>query len=155
MGGNAPCTLKPLHMRYARHIDRQRKWSGHLWQGRVLYTPLDEAYLWFCVRYVEHNPVRAGILARAQEYPWSSAAAHCGLLDDILTAKDSVHWKMFETVADWAEWPAEGVDEEHLGIVRRNIQKNLPRGSDRFIGELEPLAMRVSRLRSVGRPNNR
>lgn len=44
---------KPLHMRYAQHINRKRQWSGHLWQGRFFSSPLDEAYLWFCVRYVE------------------------------------------------------------------------------------------------------
>jgi len=144
--------LKPLHMRYAQHINRQRKWSGHLWQGRFFSSPLDEAYLWFCVRYVERNPVRAGIVGRAKEYPWSSAAGHCGLREDVLTVKDSVHWKLFEGVADWAGWLAEGDDGERLGIVRRNIQKNLPCGSDRFIEELEQRAGRVLRFRPVGRP---
>jgi len=36
------CALKPLHMRYAQYINRQRKWSGHLWQGRFFSSPLDE-----------------------------------------------------------------------------------------------------------------
>jgi len=55
----------------------------------------------------------------------------------VLTAKDSVHWKVFEGVTDWAERLAEGEDEERLGIVRRNIQKNLPCGLDGFIEKLE------------------
>ena len=121
--------LKPLHMRYAQHINRQRKWSGHVWQGRFFSSPLDEAYLWFCVRYVERNPVRAGMVGRAEDYPWSSAADHCGLRRDELTEKDSVHWKMFEGITDWAGWLAEGDDTERLESVRRNIQKNLPCGS--------------------------
>jgi putative transposase len=131
--------LKPLHMRYAQYINRRRKWSGHLWQGRFFSSPLDEAYLWFCVRYVERNPVRAGMVVRAEDYPWSSAAGHCGLREDSLAMKNSIHWKMFEDITDWAGWLAEGDDEERLGIVRRNIQKNLPCGSDRFIEGLEQL----------------
>jgi putative transposase len=144
--------LKPLHMRYAQHINRKRQWSGHLWQGRFFSSPLDEAYLWFCVRYVERNPVRAGMVEQAEDYPWSSAAGHCGLRQDVLTVKGSVHWEMFEGVMDWSRWLAEGDDDERLGIVRRNIQKNLPCGSDTFIQQLEQVAGQVLRFRPVGRP---
>ena len=42
--------FKPLHMRYAQEINRSHGWSGHLWQGRFFSNPLDEVYLWFCVR---------------------------------------------------------------------------------------------------------
>jgi len=50
--------LKPLHMRYAQRINRERSWKGHLWQGRFFSSALDEDYLWAAVRYVERNPVR-------------------------------------------------------------------------------------------------
>ncbi len=73
------CVFKPVDMRHAQYINRQHGWSGHLWQGRFFSSPLDEAYLWFCVRHVERNPVRAGMAERAEDYPRSSAAAHCGL----------------------------------------------------------------------------
>lgn len=46
-------TLKPLHMRYAQRLNRQRQWSGHVWQGRFFSSPLDDAYLWTALRYVE------------------------------------------------------------------------------------------------------
>jgi putative transposase len=48
--------LKPLHMRYAQRVNRARGWTGHLWQGRFFSSPLDEAYLWAALRYVERNP---------------------------------------------------------------------------------------------------
>lgn len=65
--------LKPLHMRYAQRLNRSRGWKGHVWQGRFFSSPLDEAYLWAAMRYVERNPgkgvnallYRVGILARA------------------------------------------------------------------------------------------
>jgi len=57
-------------------LHRARGWKGCLWQGRVFSSPLDEAYLWAAVRYVEGIPVRAGMERRAENYYWSSAAAH-------------------------------------------------------------------------------
>lgn len=69
--------LKPLHMRYAQRVNRRQGWSGHLWQGRFFSSPLDDAYLWTAIRYVECNPVRAGMVQCAEDYRWSSAAAHC------------------------------------------------------------------------------
>ncbi len=144
--------LKPLHMRYAQHINRQQQWSGHLWQGRFFSSPLDEQYLWFCMRYVERNPVRAGMVEHAEDYLWSSAAAHCGLKKDTLLTTNSKHWAAFKDIKDWSAWLNEQENEEQLAIVRRNIQKNIPCGSDKFIKKLEKLAGRVLQFRPIGRP---
>ena len=48
--------------------------------GAFFSTALDEAYTWSAIRYVERNPVCAGMVTRAEEYKWSSAAARCGLV---------------------------------------------------------------------------
>ena len=74
--------LKPLHMRYAQRINRVRHWKGHVWQGRFFSSALDGDYLWAAVRYVERNPVRARMVQKAENYRWSSAAAHGGLRPD-------------------------------------------------------------------------
>ena len=92
------------------------------------------------------------MVERAEDYPWSSAAAHCGLKEDALLTTDSVHWQVFEGITDWSAWLQEADDEERLGIVRRNLQKNLPCGSEAFVEQLEQLAGRVLRFRPVGRP---
>ncbi len=144
--------FKPLHMRHAQDINRRHGWSGHLWQGRFFSSVLDEIYLWFCVRYVERNPVRAGIVERAHDYPWSSAVAHCGFKQDAVLSPHSVHWKVFEGISDWAAWLGEEDDTERLSTVRRNIQKNLPCGSDKFLLRLERLTGRSLRFRPIGRP---
>ena len=146
--------LKPLHMRYAQYFNRKNEWSGHLWQGRFFSSPLDDDYLGFCVRYVERNPVRAGMVERAENYPWSSAAAHCGLRRDKLLSTDSVHLKVFEGIRNWSAWLHEEEDSTRLGILRRNIQKNLPCGSDAFVTRLERLAGRLLRFRPIGRTKN-
>ena len=145
-------TLKPLHMRYAQRINRTRGWKGHLWQGRFFSSALDEAYLWAAIRYVERNPVRARMVRKAENYRWSSAAAHCGLMhDDVLTTTSS--WrKQFEAIGDWSAWLAQGDEPQELEVLRRNADKGLPCGSEKFIRKLERLTGRALQYRPQGRP---
>ena len=84
--------MKPLHMRYAQRLNRHNGWVGHVWQGRYYSAPLDEPYLWTATRYVERNPVRAGLVGRAEEFAWSSAAGHCGLKADRVVT-DKPRWR--------------------------------------------------------------
>jgi putative transposase len=64
------------HVRYTRHINRREGWSGYLWQGRFASFPMDETHLRLCARYVGLNPVRAGLVKRSADWPWSSVRAH-------------------------------------------------------------------------------
>jgi Transposase IS200 like len=77
-----------LHMRYSQHTNRKTKATGHLWQGRFFSCILDEKHLYACIRYVENNPVRAGLVKRAEEYRWSSAASHVLRKDDPILSDD-------------------------------------------------------------------
>lgn len=72
------------HLRYTRHINCRERWRGYLWQGRFGSFPMDEDYLRTCVRYVGLNPVRAGLTARAEDWPWSSVRAHLARQTDVL-----------------------------------------------------------------------
>lgn len=144
--------LKPLHMRYAQRVNRARGWHGHLWQGRFLSSALDQDYLWAALRYVERNPVRARLVRKAESYGWSSAAAHCGLrADPVLTT--ARRWReLLAAVPDWSAWLAEGDEAEELALLRRNVDKGLPCGTDAFVHRLEALAGRPLRFRPIGRP---
>lgn len=144
--------LKPLHMRYAQRINRERGWKGHLWQGRFFSSPLDEAYLWAAIRYVERNPVRAGMVRRAENYRWSSAAAHCGKATDILLNPDSSWNKQFKSINDWSGWLAEGDEIEEIQMLRKNVEKGLPCGTENFIKRLGKLVGRELEYRPQGRP---
>ena len=64
------------HRRYTTVINRREGWRGHLWQGRFASYVMDDRYTLAAARYVELNPVRAGLVARAEDYPCSSARAH-------------------------------------------------------------------------------
>ncbi len=144
--------LKPLHMRYAQRINRAKGWKGHLWQGRFFSSALDETYLWAAVRYVERNPVRAKIVRKPENYRWSSAAAHCGLIDDPVLTRKSSWVRQFAEIGDWSAWLAEGDEPQALEVLRRNVERGLPCGAPKFIQKLERLTGRQLQYRPRGRP---
>jgi len=67
--------LRRAHGRYATYLNARRGRTGHLWQNRFYSCALDAAHFPVAIRYVERNPVRAGLAERVEQYPWSSAAA--------------------------------------------------------------------------------
>jgi putative transposase len=144
--------FRPLHTRYAQRINRAKNWKGHLWQGRFFSSALDETYLWAAVRYVERNPVRARIVRRAENYPWSSAAVHCGLKEDAVLTRDPGWLRQVKSIGDWSKWLAEGDRPEQLDVLRRHVERGLPCGAEGFIRKLERQAKQLLRPRPRGRP---
>jgi putative transposase len=61
-------SLKQAHGRYASYWNGQKSSTGHVWQGRFYSCPLDETHLWEALRYVEMNPVRAGMVERPERW---------------------------------------------------------------------------------------
>ncbi len=146
--------LKPLHMRYAQRLNRANGVQGHVWQGRYFSSVLDGDYFRAAVRYVERNPVRARMVRKAENYQWSSAKGHCGLIaDPLLKAKPS--WRAtMDDVTDWSAWLAEPDTEEALLVLRRNAMMGLPCGSESFIKKIEKKTGRALHYRPRGRPKN-
>ena len=120
---------------YALSFNRRYGFNGHLWQSRFYSTALDTDHLWNAVRYVEQNPVRAGMVARAEEYSWSSAAFHCGLRsDDRLVSLDS---PLIGGIDDWVAWLALPQFNNAIDQLRRNTRTGRPTGSRSFVRLLE------------------
>jgi len=140
------------HMRYAQRFNRQRGMKGHAWQGQYFSAPLDETYLGATLRFEERNPVRAGMVRKAEGFRWSRSAAHCRLREDtVLTSKER-WWARVNEIVDWSSWLTEGNESEHLTVIRRNIEKGLPCGSDTFLKKLEKREGRMLKYRLQGRP---
>jgi putative transposase len=121
------------HRRYSRHINFQKGWRGHLWQGRFASYPMDERYLLAVARYVELNPVRAGATDKAEQYPWSSAAAHIKGRDDQLVKVSPLR----NIVRNWRAFLAEDVSVGDVEKLRRHERTGRPLGNDGFIVRLE------------------
>jgi putative transposase len=141
--------LKPVHLRYTQHVNWTQNVSGRLWQGRFFSCALDDAHFLQAVRYVERNPVRAGLVAHAEDYPWSSAAAHCGLRVDALVSKAPGPAR---DIGDWKTWLREPDDETANEALRRNTRTGRPLGGESFLNLLEHLLGHTVRPRKAGRP---
>jgi putative transposase len=142
-------SLQAVHSQYAQRVNRMRGTSGHLWQGRYWSAALDANYFLNAVRYVERNPVAADLAARAEDYQWSSAAAHCGLRIDRLLEPASCSNALC-SISNWSGWLAQEVPEECRKLLQRNARLGLPCGSDEFINDLGRIAGRDLHFRPRG-----
>ena len=140
--------LGEAHRRYTRHVNSREGWRGHLWQERFHSCPMDEAHLLAGARYVELNPVRAGLVTRPQDWPWSSARAHLAGDDDGVAALGP----LLARVADWRAFLEGGLDEGALEAIRRHARTGRPLGSEVFIEALERRLGRSLAPRRPGRP---
>ena len=120
--------------------------GGHLWQGRFSSFPLDEKYLFAAIRYVERNPVRAGVVEKPWEYPWSSASAHLAGRDDLLVKV----FPLAQVVGDWKEFLSKGDEEKEIKEIRRHERTGRPLGKDSFVIGLEKPLARTLRHKKTG-----
>ncbi len=139
--------LARLHRAHAGRIHARLGRSGHFWQGRFGCVAMDEPHLMAALRYVALNPVRAGLAARAEDWPWSSVRAQLGHIEsDGVTDTAPVA----ERYPDFAALLAadEGVDE--FRALRRAESVGRPLGDDRFLGRLEALTGRRLKAEKPG-----
>ncbi len=144
-------TLKRTHGSYAAYWNAKQSSSGHVWQGRYYSCPLDSDHLWIALRYTELNPVRAGLVAKAGDWIWSSAAAHCGAaVDDAWIAMEK--WKARWDFERWNAYLSAGETEAENRAMRQSTHTGRPLGSVEFVRELEQKTERVLAPRKGGRP---
>ena len=138
--------VSEVHRRYTRHVNFREGWRGHLWQGRFASYVMDERHLLSAVRYIELNPVRAGLAERPEAYPWSSARAHMSGQDDGLVTVEP----MLNMVDDWAAYLALDTDDAELSALRSHERTGRPLGDADFIQNLEQRLGRLLRKRKPG-----
>jgi len=127
-------TMRDVLGSYASYFNQRHGLNGRLWQGRFYSAVLDETHFWAALRYVERNPVRAGIVKLAEAYEWSGAAAHCGLKEDGLLFPLPV---IPGFIGDWRIW-INGEDDPHdIKRIRKTTKTGFPCGSSEFVKRLE------------------
>ncbi len=133
-------SLAEAHRRYTRRINFREGWRGHLWQERFHSFPMDEAYLLAAVRYVELNPVRAGWVERAQDWPWSSARTRLGEPGDDLTCRKALEG----LVGDWPTFWSDGLGTaDSSDDIRRHTRTGRLLGTKAFIQNAECITGRT------------
>lgn len=149
--GNAyPVAVFPVgeaHRRYVNFVNARSGWTGHLLQGRFSSVAMDEAHLMATVRYVSLNPVRARLVARAEDWPWSSVRAHLAAADDGLVRVAPV----LERTEDFAALIAGAADDRSFAALRASEGSGRPLGNADFIAGLERLLGRKVARRAPGR----
>lgn len=142
------------HCRYAHEMHARLHATGHLWQDRFYSAVMDEAHLLSAMRYIERNPVRAGMVANAAAYRWSGASAHLsgygptGVLD-------LEYWRARIRPEDWRSELGIREPADELAMIRAQTASGRPIGSKEFIAELGRRMRRVLAPRPVRRPRKK
>ncbi|HWA60471.1 MAG TPA: transposase [Caulobacteraceae bacterium] len=126
-------TFAEAHRRYAARIHGRRRVTGHLWQGRFSSTAMDDAHLFAAVRYVSLNPVRAGLVKRAADWPWSSVRTHLTGRADGVVEVDGV----LAMTGDFASYLDEEEDRTRVDAIRRSRTTGRPVGAPSWLTDLE------------------
>lgn len=137
------------HRRYAWCMNRRQGAKGHFFEARFFSCPMDRRYFVTAVRYIERNPVRAGLVADAYRYEWSSAAFHVGLSDrnPMISAPFEIEpnqWKLDLRIEP----------DNELSRLRRSFGSGIPLGDEEFLAEIEKEYGPVT-PRKKGRPRRR
>jgi len=135
--------------KYSWLINIRNNWKGHLWQCRFSSYPMDEKYVYQVVKYVERNPVRAGIVKKAEDYEYSSARAHVFHMEDkILT-----EFYLCSEIEDWQAYLQVVDKKEDLAEFRKHERTGRPLGGEAFVTKLEQITGRSLRIKKAGRPS--
>jgi putative transposase len=142
---------------YVPYFNRKYVRAGTLWQGRYKATVIDsEQYFMTCSRYIELNPVDAGIAATAMEYPWTSYAHHIGAKSDPLITDHSLYWALgntpFEREAAYKALVEQALTSDEASVLEAVTRKGGVLGSEQFKVKLERQTNRRVRMGKRGRP---
>lgn len=143
--------------RYVRWFNDRHRRTGALWEGRFFSSVVEaERYLLACYRYIEMNPVRAGLVAEPGDYVWSSHRHHVGLTIDSVVSDHALFWSLGNTPFDRQTAYKTMFDLAMAGFeverIRVAIRRNQALASPAFaqVNAISPDHMPA--LRGVGRP---
>lgn len=126
--------MQGVTLGYTRYRNKRYKKTGRLWESRYYSSIIDEEkYLWAVARYIEQNPVRAGIARQAEDYPYSSALAHIkGIKDETLNEP------LFDDAerADYIELIRGPIPEKEIKGIRLSVKRCRPFGDAGFIEKI-------------------
>jgi putative transposase len=138
-----------LHMRYSQFLKAKKLIPGPLWLSRFMSCPLDDLTALEDIRSLEMQPVRAGLVAKPEDYAWSSARARVLGEKDLVAAEDC---RLLNQIGDWRVFLTNQPDEIALRKVREQLKTGRPAGDGDFVRKLEKIACRRLQAMPRGRP---
>lgn len=152
-----PHMMQAVGRRYVRYFNDSQGRSGTLWEGRYKSTLIQtERYLLACMVYIDLNPVRAGLVAEARDYPWSSAGHYLGLRTDRLITPHPLYWTLgntpFAREAAYAELVRAGIASDQQAMLTESVLRGWALGESAFVADLQKRTKRRLSKASAGRP---
>lgn len=149
--------MQSVGRRYVRYVNDSLSRTGTLWEGRYKSSMVDsERYVLACYRYIELNPVRAGMVAGPDEYRWSSFAANAGGSCDPLLTPHGVYLRLAASAEErlglYRALLSEAIPPEEVAAIRLYVQRQRALGSTKFQEQIERQLQRRAGIGRPGRP---
>ena len=152
-----PQFMQSVGRSYVRYFNDRHGRSGTLWEGRYRSTLIQtDRYLLTCMAYIDLNPVRAGLVADARDFPWSSHGHYAGLRQDKLLTPHPLYWELgntpFAREAAYAELVRSGVRQVDQGTLTEATLRGWAAGDAEFLASLQKTTERRVAKARAGRP---
>jgi putative transposase len=149
--------MQSLGRLYVQYINKEYRRSGTLWEGRHKACIVDaESYLLTCMRYIELNPVRAGMVEHLAEYPWSSYRINAQAENDSLINMHECYVRLGGTTEircqQYRRLFANQLEGEDIHTIRNALEYSIPLGDGRFIRQIEAALGQKVGYAKRGRP---
>jgi putative transposase len=152
-----PKMMQAVGRSYVRYFNDTQKRSGTLWEGRYKSTLIQtDRYLLACMAYIDLNPVRAGLVAQPQDYPWSSHSHYLGVRVDRLITPHALYWELgntpFAREAAYAELVQSGISPVQQAAITQATLSGWALGEADFVADLQKKTERRVTKAASGRP---
>lgn len=156
-GDGMPKMMQAVGRSYVRHFNRTHQRSGTLWEGRYRSTLIQsDRYLLACMAYIDLNPVRAGLVAQAVDYSWSSFAHYAGQRQDKFVTPHDLMWELgntpFAREAAYAELVGVGINSNQQAALTDSVLSGWALGDADFVADLQKRTRRRVVRGAAGRP---
>jgi putative transposase len=150
-------TMQSVGRRYVQYINKAYKRTGTLWEGRFKSSLISrDGYLLACGRYIESNPVRAKMVEKPGDYPWSSYAHRAEGKSSALLDYDPAYLDLGKTEEErqlqYRSMFLDDISHEELTLIRSTTQRGGLIGDKKFINSITQVLGRSVTLKARGRP---
>lgn len=155
-----PAMMQALGRRYVQYFNQRHQRTGTLWEGRYKSTVVDaDRYLLACMAYIDLNPVRAGMVSRPADYPWSSYGHYAGQRQDRLITPHALCWGLgntpFAREAAYVDLISQGINEQMQKDLTLSVLKGWAIGEPKFLSGLQKQTRRRLAPKIAGRPHSK